>query len=194
MKKAKTATQVWITPAMIQEASIKLFGENWRLGFREFFDMSYSQLHRYMAVYNGQTVPKSVALALDMALTLKANDLELPTLKDWITPIADVKPLLFVPEKKPKVVRPNNDAPEIDLFGDPEPTETEQKQDAPETKPATEPEPNRTETETKPDPKPDPKPAKKPAKKPASKPKAKPAAPAKPKAKAPAKPKAKAKA
>lgn len=180
MKKAKTVTQAWITPAQIQEASLKLFGEKWREGFQDFFDMSYSQLHRYMAVYNGQTVPKAVALALDMALTLKANDLELPTLKDWITPIADVKPLLFVPEKKPKVPRPDNDAPAIDLFGDAD------------TEPAAETE-EQTETTEEPLAPPTTEPEAKPARnrrasapkaKPADNPtKAKPAAPAKAKAK-----------
>lgn len=182
MRQKKVVTQAWITPAQIQDASIKLWGEKWREGFQTFFDMSYSQLHRYMAVYGGQTVPKSVALALDMALTIKANELDLPDLKP--TPIADVKPLLFVPEKKPKVPRPNNDAPEIDLFADPEPVKTEEPEtatepSAPEPESAeTAPEPDRTEPATEP--------KAKPVKKPASKPKAKPST-AKPKPKTPAK-------
>jgi len=185
--KTKTA---YMTPEHIEKLSIKLWGkEGWRTKFQDFFDMSYSQLHRYMTVYHGQTIPKPVALALDMALTLQMNEIDLPDLKDYATPIADVKPIKFVPEKKPKVVRPSNDAPIVDLFGDddettetaPEPTE-QQAPAEPTTEPAeTKPEPDRTETGTKP------------ARKPASKAKAKPAAPAKPKASAPAKKPAKSK-
>lgn len=146
-------TLAYMTPQNVQDISISLWGdEAWRKSFQDAFDISYSQLHRYMSVYKGQLIPKSIALALDMMVTLKANDIPLPDLADYLTPIDKVEPLIFKPEKKVKIPRVINDAPIADFFDlgtetapetspEPEPAETKPKAkpERTETKPATEP-------------------------------------------------------
>ncbi len=159
-----------ITPTQMESMSITIWGTDWRQKILPYLGISYSQLHRYMTVYGGQSIPRPVALAMHYAHDSIVNDKPLPTLPE--IPASEVRPVKFTHVKKPKPERVNNDAPEIDIFGDietEEPDNTQQAED-----PAPEPE----------KPEPAPKAAAKPKEKaPAKK-------PATPKAKAPAKPKA----
>lgn len=129
-KKPAAKKTVFMTPETLQTIAKGFWGEGWRKAFQDYFDMSYSQLHRYMLMYKGQTIPKHIALALDMMMTLKANEIPFPDLAEYIKPIAEAKPVKFEFEKKVRVPRVQaNAAPEIDIFAIesipvPEPIET----------------------------------------------------------------------
>lgn len=108
---------LFIAPAEINTIATDLFGENWRGHLPEFFGMSYSQLHRYMTIHNGQSVPKTFAIALAALKALKANDIPFPEMDSYLVPIDKAEPLKFVAEKKERPVK--LDAPEPDFdFGE----------------------------------------------------------------------------
>lgn len=108
--------KVFLTPAALQEAAIELWGEEkWRGAFQTHLGISYSQLHRYMTVYKGQRIPQTLAMVLHLLRTVKAAGVTVPPLPMY--PAADLTPVKFEWVKKPKIARPDNDAPEEDFFG-----------------------------------------------------------------------------
>ena len=107
---------IHMTPADLQSTAIDIWGKDkWRGQFQDVLGISYSQLHRYMTVYKGQQIPRIVAMSMAMLKALKDADIDMPTLPDYKA--ADLVPVKFVWEKKPKPVRIDNDAPEEDFFG-----------------------------------------------------------------------------
>lgn len=163
---------VCITPANLESMALAIWGTNWRKEILVYLGISYSQLHRYMMIYGGQTIPRAVALAMHFAYESVKADKPVPTLPE--IPASEAVPVKFAYPKKERVEKVSNEAPEIDIFGEPESNE-EEKPETPE------PEPEKPET---PPAAPE-KPKKAPAKK--AEP-GKPKAPAKPKAMAAKKP------
>lgn len=162
---------IHLTPKALESIAVELWGEDkWRAQVQDALGISYSQLHRYMTVYRGQRIPRVVALAMTAMVTLKRNEIALETPK-FVA--ADLKPVKFIWEAKPKTVRVINDAPEIDLFGS-GPEEPEKPKDAPSKPPAPD-----VKAEEPPAPA---KPSRKRAMPPETKPAAKKAGPAKDKA------------
>lgn len=123
-KRKELETHVHITPAGLETLSRDIWGDQWRAKFSEVTGISYSQLHRYMTVYNGQMIPQVVVVALEGLRMLKTGPEGTPMLSiaEYRRPIAEATPVKFVQEKRPKPERINNDAPIEDYFGLGEPT------------------------------------------------------------------------
>lgn len=132
--KAAPIKTVHMTPATVETIGLELWGEKWREEIAKFLGISYSQLHRYMTVYKGQTIPRVVATALILRRHF-GDGTDMPDLDMHSAPLAEATPVKFVQVKKPKPERPDNDAPLIDLFGG-----------TPEPAPTPEPEPDTTPT------------------------------------------------
>ncbi len=120
----KTESVMWITPAAIEANAIANFGPNWRQTLPKAFDISYSQLHRYMTVYNGQTAPKAFAMAL-VALALMPKELreEFDAIMAQNAAAEDRSAVKFIATKADKPAKPQKeDAPaaSFDFGGDDE--------------------------------------------------------------------------
>jgi hypothetical protein len=149
----------FVTPAILERVALDLWGAKWRDEFCAFFDMTYSQLHRYMTVYKGQTIPKRIAVSLEMLEILKVNEIPFPSGDKWKVPASEATAVKFVAVAKPKVPRIVNDAPEIDMFGlgsgdDETEEQAETEEQVTEPPEQSEPEPEKSETGTAPEQKP----------------------------------------
>lgn len=149
MNKKKVVEFTYMSPAKLQELSLDLWGEKWRDRLCEFFDLTYSQLHRYMTVYKGQTIPKRIAVCIEMLGILKANEIPFPTGEEHKIPVNEAQAVKFIAVARPKVPRAINDAPEIDLFGEDAEEQQETVEQAPEQQLETAPEqPEQDKSET----------------------------------------------
>lgn len=123
MPKLKEEPTMWIAPVAIEMEAKNLYGDNWRRTLPAEFDISYSQLHRYMTVYNGQTAPKVFAMALTALAvmddaTRKRFDAMMAGFKDSV----NREPVKFVAVKAEKPAKPPRiDAPEAGFSFDDEP-------------------------------------------------------------------------
>jgi hypothetical protein len=118
-KRNKVETHVHITPAGLEALATQIWGKEWRAKFSEVLGVSYSQLHRYMTVYNGQTVPQAIVVALEalrLLTTGPTND-TLVSIAHYRAPIADALPVKFVAEKKPERAKAIDSTPVADFFG-----------------------------------------------------------------------------
>ena len=186
-KRNEVETHVHITPAGLEALAKEIWGDAWRARFSDVLGISYSQLHRYMTVYNGQRIPQVVVVALEgIRLLGKAAGLT-PVISEYRRPVADAVAVKFVQEKKERPARATDPTPMVDFFGVDEPAEpvADVTPEEPAAPPVADPLPV-APIEDKPAPKAKPKRAAlaKPAKAAAP---AKPKAPSKPKAAAPAK-------
>lgn len=111
MKKPET---VCITPSQVESMAVAIWGVDWRTHILPYLGVSYSQLHRYMTIYGGQSIPRPVALAMHYAHDAIKADKPLPVLP--AIPASEAVAVKFKAIKKEKPVRVNNDAPEIDIF------------------------------------------------------------------------------
>lgn len=111
MKKPET---VCITPSQVESMAVAIWGTDWRTHILPYLGISYSQLHRYMTIYGGQSIPRPVALAMHYAHDAIKADKPVPTLPT--IPASESIAVKFKAIKKEKPVRVNNDAPEIDIF------------------------------------------------------------------------------
>lgn len=107
--------------------ALAIWGTNWRKEILVYLGISYSQLHRYMMIYGGQTIPRAVALAMHFAYESVKDDKPVPTLPE--IPASEAVPVKFAYPKKERKEKTSNEAPEIDIFGEPESKE----ESAPET-------------------------------------------------------------
>lgn len=124
-KRAITTGKVPVTPEGLEMVCKEIWGEKWRQAFSDATGISYSQLHRYMTFYKGQVIPKIVILALVAIRDLADAKRPFPDVTPFEDDIANVKPVKFVQQAKPKPERVDNDAPLTDWgdFGDDTPTE-----------------------------------------------------------------------
>lgn len=129
-RKKNTDDRVVITPAGLELLCTELWGEAWRAAFSEWTGITYSQLHRYMTIYNGQRIPKIVVLALVGLRDLRDLGKAGPDVSVFEADLSEAIPVKHIQKKKERPVRVSNDAPLIDIFGtgapeaapEPEPT------------------------------------------------------------------------
>jgi hypothetical protein len=114
-------SKVFITPAGLEMLCKEIWGEGWRSAFSDWTGISYSQLHRYMTVYNGQRIPKIVVLALVGLRDLGDLGKAPPDVSAFEAEQSASVAVKFQAEKKIKPVRERRDAPLIDMFGDDDP-------------------------------------------------------------------------
>lgn len=168
-KKIADTGRIVMTPQQFETMAVTIWGSEWRTPVLAYLGISYSQLHRYMTIYGGQTIPRPVALAMNYAHDCVNADKPVPVLAEFAA--SEAVPVKFVPTKKERPERVNNDAPEIDIFAEtpapeekapePPPTAPEKPKKAPAKKPA----PAKPAKATKAPAKPKEKPAAAPAKK-----------------------------
>jgi hypothetical protein len=120
-KRLKNApTHLHMSPLAIQTLAGDIFGENsWRAPLCETMDISYSQLHRYMTVYQGQGVPKVFAMALVALHTFHEAKKPFPDMDAFRVEIDKATPVKFVQVKKERPAKVKaEDAPTLGLdFG-----------------------------------------------------------------------------
>lgn len=121
-------THVWMTPGAFVAALESLWGDKCRERFCEAFDMSPSQMYRYVTFEKEQAIPKSLAMSLVFLMSADADTrAAMEALSAYRTPIAGVKPAAFT--AAPKAVKekpePAPSAPDAGMAFDdlPEPEE-----------------------------------------------------------------------
>ena len=132
-KRNEVETHVHITPAGLEALAKEIWGDAWRAKFSDVLGISYSQLHRYMTVYNGQRIPQVVVVALEglRLLTTGTTNDTLVYIGTYRKPVADAVAVKFVQEKKERPGRATDPTPMVDFFGTDEPAEESDMVEAP---------------------------------------------------------------
>lgn len=88
-------THLWMSPATIETVAKQVYGESWRQAICADFDISYSQLHRYMTLYKNQGVPKTFALSLLMRRDMDTLNMPRTQPDAFKVAIGEAKPVRF---------------------------------------------------------------------------------------------------
>jgi len=91
---------ICITPQQVESMAVTIWGTDWRTHILPYLGISYSQLHRYMTIYGGQSIPRPVALAMHYAHDAIKADKPLPSLPD--IPASEAVAVKFKQVKKPE--------------------------------------------------------------------------------------------